>query len=112
MEPIGESLAIVGVGYPSMIFLWMKTKMMIMGMQNKRILIKENIMTNEIIERPEFVTDEHLVYLDELRESGETNMFGARPYLMEEFDELSKTEAEVVLTYWMKTFSERHPEEN
>ena len=27
--------------------------------------------------RPEFVTDEHLLFLDELRESGEINMFGA-----------------------------------
>jgi len=32
-------------------------------------------------ERPEIVTDEHLDYLDELRESGVTNMFGAGAYL-------------------------------
>ena len=37
------------------------------------------------IDRPEEVTEEMLVYLDELRESGETNMFGARPYVAQEF---------------------------
>lgn len=61
------------------------------------------------MERPEFVLDEHLEYLDELRESGETNMFGARPYLMAEYPELEQKEAAEILTYWMKTFSERHP---
>jgi hypothetical protein len=66
------------------------------------------------VEKPEFASDEmleeYLEYLDFLRESGETNMFGARPWLMAEFEELSKREARDVLTYWMKTFGERHPE--
>jgi uncharacterized protein YciI len=53
--------------------------------------------------RPEFVTDEHLEFLDELRESGEINMFGAAPYLSDIFD-LSTQEARKVLTYWMQTF--------
>lgn len=60
------------------------------------------------VERPEVVTQEHLVYLDELRESGETNMFGARPYLLMEFPELSEREAASVLVYWMQTFGWRH----
>ena len=38
-------------------------------------------------ERPKFITEEHLEYLDELRESGITNMYGARPYLINEFPE-------------------------
>ena len=42
-------------------------------------------------------------YLDELRESGETNMFGARPYLMQEFD-ISKNEATDILSEWMKAY--------
>lgn len=54
-------------------------------------------------ERPEFVEDEHLLYLDELRETGVTNMFGAAPYLREMFD-LNKAEARQTLGYWMKTF--------
>jgi len=59
--------------------------------------------------RPDIVTDEHLEYLDNLRESGETNMFGARPFLMSEFPALSKNEAVEVLHYWMLSFGERHP---
>lgn len=59
--------------------------------------------------RPPFVTDAHLVYLDELRESGETNMFGARPYLEAAFPELSKEESSSALSYWMGSFSSRHP---
>jgi len=66
-------------------------------------------MTKNTTDRPDFVTDEHLEYLDELRESGNTNMFGARPYVRHEFPELSDKEASAVLTYWMATFSERHP---
>ena len=49
-------------------------------------------------------------YLDELRESGETNMYGARPYLQDMFPELGdKDDAEAVLKEWMATFAERHP---
>ncbi len=59
------------------------------------------------MEKPEELEEEHLDYLDELRESGVTNMFGARPYLEETFNLTSK-EASQILSYWMKTFSERH----
>jgi hypothetical protein len=62
---------------------------------------------NDKVERPEEVTEEMLVYLDELRESGKTNMFGARPYVASEFG-LKMEVAGRVLSYWMKTFSERH----
>ena len=58
----------------------------------------------EKFERPEFVTNDMLEFLDELRESGDTNMFGARPYVLEEFPELTRQEASRVLTYWMETF--------
>ncbi len=58
------------------------------------------------IEKPTKLTDEHLEYLDELRESGVTNMFGASGYLVREFD-LTKDEAREILSYWMKTFGER-----
>jgi hypothetical protein len=54
------------------------------------------------------VLDRYLVYLDGLRISGVTNMFGARPFLQDEFG-LTQAEASVVLGYWMKTFEERHP---
>jgi hypothetical protein len=55
--------------------------------------------------RPAVVEQEHLDYLDGLRESGACNMFGASSYLVEEFD-LDKKEARVVLQYWMDSFSE------
>jgi hypothetical protein len=51
---------------------------------------------------------EYYEYLDELRESGETNMFGAAPYLAAAFG-LDKREARKVLSAWMESFSERHP---
>jgi len=63
-------------------------------------------MTNHDTEkpdRPDFVTDEHLEYLDELRESGLTNMFGATPFLRMEFD-LTSNDAVAVLRYWINTF--------
>ncbi len=46
-------------------------------------------------------------YLDELRASGDTNMYGAGAYLEAEFD-LEKKESANILTDWMDTFSERH----
>ncbi len=58
--------------------------------------------------RPKACTDEHLEYLDELRLSGVTNMWGANSYLQREFP-LSREEARDVLVYWMETFSGRHP---
>ena len=63
------------------------------------------------MEKPDFVTQEHLEFLDNLRDSGVTNMFGATPYLEEEFPELDYKQSGKVLSYWMKTFSERYPPE-
>jgi hypothetical protein len=54
-------------------------------------------------DRPENITDEHLTFLDDLRESGETNMYGAPAYLQQEFG-MDSNEAKVVVQYWMKTF--------
>ena len=54
--------------------------------------------------QPAVFQEEHRSYLNDLRESGDINMFGARPYLMDEFPDLSKTEAASVLTHWIKTF--------
>jgi hypothetical protein len=61
--------------------------------------------------KPEVATDEHLEFLDELRESGETNMFGARPYLRAEFPWLSEKEAGEILAYWMRTFQRKTGEQ-
>lgn len=56
------------------------------------------------MEKPEFYSDEHKEYLNELREEGETNMYGARPYLMDNFIGLTKDEASDILKYWMESF--------
>lgn len=45
-------------------------------------------------------------YLDDLRESAMTNMFGAGPYLQSAFG-LSKSEAQDILFQWMDTSEER-----
>ena len=44
-------------------------------------------------------------YLNDLRGSGVTNMFGASPYLVDEFD-IDKYEARKVLSKWMENFNE------
>ena len=49
------------------------------------------------------------LFLDDLRDSGATNMFGAAPYLVEEFG-VSRTEAKNLLLTWMQTFAERNPQ--
>lgn len=54
--------------------------------------------------RPDGCTDEHLTFLDDLRESGDTNMWGARPFLMDEYPDLASEQAAAILGYWMKTF--------
>lgn len=61
------------------------------------------MQTNTQITRPAIVKDEHLNFLDALRLRGETNMFGAGPYLAAEFG-LSRAEAYEILSYWMRTF--------
>ena len=53
-----------------------------------------------------FIRDEHLRFLDSLRESGATNMFGAGPYLVEAFGVDPKT-SRTILGYWMRTFGRR-----
>lgn len=55
--------------------------------------------------RPDYVTDEHLDYLDDLRESGDTNMYGAGPYVVERFG-ITKKEARDIVKYWMETFGQ------
>ena len=59
----------------------------------------------------DFITEDMLVYLDDLRESGVTNMLGATPYIINEYPFLSKKEATDVLLYWMKTFTYRNSSE-
>ncbi len=43
-------------------------------------------------------------YLNDLRDSGETNMFGAGSYVQDEFN-LDKKESRRLVTLWMKNFN-------
>ena len=67
------------------------------------------------ITKPAGLTEEQLArylqFLDQLRASGITNMFGARPFLQQEYGELDDAQAAKVLAYWMATFRERHEED-
>ena len=47
------------------------------------------------------------LFLDDLRLSGTTNMFGAVPYIRAEYPNLTAKEASGMLTEWMRTFAER-----
>ena len=47
--------------------------------------------------------NEVFLYLEELRESGETNMFGAASYVMETF-EMDKTMAIKFVASWMESY--------
>lgn len=46
---------------------------------------------------------EFIEYLDDLRESGETNLLAAAPYLRDQFG-LTKQESKDVLFHWMENF--------
>ncbi len=50
------------------------------------ILIQKTGAKIVTIEKPEIVEDEHLDYLDDLRESGVTNMWGAPAFLEDRYD--------------------------
>ena len=51
--------------------------------------------------------DEVNFFLDMLRESGVTNMYGAALYIQQQFS-LDRKTANKMLFEWMRTFAERH----
>jgi hypothetical protein len=52
--------------------------------------------------------EKYFTYLDDLRSSGLTNMFGAAPYLEQEFG-LNKWQARDILAAWMQSFDRDIP---
>jgi hypothetical protein len=56
-----------------------------------------------IMEKEELAS--YFEFLDELRESGVTNMFGACPYIIKHFN-ISMDKASAVLGKWMNTFDD------
>lgn len=51
------------------------------------------------------LTEAHKEFLVELRDSGETNMWMAAPYIEEAFD-VSRSEAKAILLAWIRSFKE------
>lgn len=51
-------------------------------------------------------SDHYWNFLNALRESGITNMFGAGPYLRKAYPEIDKREASKIVTSWMQHFGE------
>jgi len=70
--------------------------------------IVEEVPMSSTIDRPSIVESEHLEYLDELRKSGVTNMYGAGSYVKGRF-QISMTDARTILQYWMESLEERYP---
>jgi hypothetical protein len=64
----------------------------------EKISLKRNTMNDS-----EIFSIEVFEYLDDLRESGEVNMFGAGPYLQERFG-LTRAIAREYLFDWMESF--------
>ena len=50
------------------------------------------------------IMQEYYQFLNDLRESGEINMFGASPFLRREWPDLTQTQARDVLMSWMDQF--------
>ena len=64
-------------------------------------------MTEQIVVVAGIDTEAVFVFLDQLRESGVTNMFGSGPYIQDEFG-CTKKEATKLFIAWTEAFSERH----
>lgn len=47
---------------------------------------------------------EYYIYLEELRRSGITNMYGASSYLEASFPNLTESKAREILANWMKNY--------
>jgi len=56
--------------------------------------------------KPAIVKDKYLVYLDDLRKSGETNIFALGGYLQKKFG-VKVSDALEILLYWKETFDTR-----
>ena len=61
------------------------------------------------IDRPEVVEDKHLKYLDELRTSGKTSMYGSTSFIRSDFD-LSPEDSRIIVKFWMDSYFERMKE--
>lgn len=64
--------------------------------------MNENTVPLSTITRPEIVTDEHLTYLDKLRNSHGVNLLTADYLMRGSFPYLNVEESKAILFYWLK----------
>jgi hypothetical protein len=69
----------------------------------KNLKVVEKLHESESARFGDISQEEISKYLNELRKSGVTNMFGATPYIVREFN-ISEEDAKKALMYWMKNF--------
>ncbi len=60
------------------------------------------------MEKPDYLKEEHFIYLDNLFEEGKMSSFKASQLLMHHFPKLSLEQVNTLLAYWMYTYSERN----
>ena len=72
-------------------------------MDNPTLMPEQNKSVSGQVRKARKPTIAHFEYLDALRDSDITNMFGASPYLMEAF-KLGQNDATRILRLWMQTF--------
>jgi len=73
--------------------------------------MEEDLDLPDKMVKDEFWRREVYLYLEQLRESGETNMFGAGVYLQKHF-KLPKHEAIMYLSDWMKQYNRGEENDN
>lgn len=69
-------------------------------------VLQENNENNGNTRKTTPIENQVMCYLNELRESGATNMFGSTTYIIEEFPDLDKREAGRILSLWMENFND------
>lgn len=58
--------------------------------------------------RPEYLKDDHILFLDELMASGQMTSFKVSQILMHRFPLLSYEEVNNIVAYWIYTYNDRH----
>lgn len=58
--------------------------------------------------RPEYLKDEHLLYLDSLMRGGFITSFKASQLLIHKFPKLTMEEANTIISYWIYTYYDRN----
>ena len=58
--------------------------------------------------RPEYLKDEYILFLDEMMASGQMSTFKVSQILMHRFPLLSYEEVNNIVAYWIFTYNDRH----